>query len=586
MNFIDECPQRTSTIERQECERDRSQLERLFLPPCTSKSNKIYWNKHCALCHGEQEEQLEFWNLFVNENCKEHLFYLSSWIDVMEFANSSGCVLRHSPPNLDPILSPYDKAPGFCKSRRDKDITYACMSDYNLRFRSFRNIFCAMCESFEDLDRSALISSCHPNVQSIMYQTHSEWQILNTLCTDSELSNITFPYKNVFCYLCNVRFSTKTKNNKNTLHYADGIITVHHGLPMDAFEVYITNINITNLTWIFDDIENTVRDIKVKKLSSRDLSQNLNISHLARMYYAMSGDDVCDTTILTNRSLDTTALTNGSPESGRCQCHQSCLFGKPESCCFETMVTTQFTCLQTYSAKGYLVINGCRNEKLKSQNPLKYMAMVHLCESELDFPVTINMVSYRNIFCMLCNEETFDQAVFWGFVLRCQVQIPLLYHMNIIPNIIEEARKRSCDVDFDTSMAYECSNQFTQCTYFGDQNIVEACEHTGLKFLKRGVEFCDMCRYPPLTIARKSGCTPESPYYRQDLHDQCEEFPEVNHYDFGEYKNRFCFACNVLNVPPTYDAQSKGTAHQYLEIMMPMQLILSRPAIPAQVFIF
>lgn len=578
MNFIDKCPDGAPAKEQQECEKDLTQLERLFLPPCTSSiGKKIYWNKHCALCHKEREETLDFWGLYVSRDCSEQLFYLSSWEEILTYTESSGCVMRYNPPGQIPSLSPYDDVSDHCKDGSDGDITNACMSSYNVKYRSFRSIFCAMCNPFSDLDRSAFISSCHYNGPSPS-QTDSEWQTLKFLCYSSELSSLTYPYKNVFCYMCNVRFSARQKVEENVAHYADGTLTVRHslhGMGRYAFNVYITEVNIDNLTWIYDDIKSVVRDIELNNLSERDLrpygERSLNISHLARVYYASLGAHFCDISI----------VNDASPVYGMCACDPSCIFGRGEICCFETMVKTPYTCLQTYDGNSYLVINGCSDEKLKSRDPMKYTAMEHLCNTELDFPVVINKVSYRNIFCLLCNEHTFAAATPWSFILRCQAEIPLLYHMTIIPNIIKEARKRRCIVDFDTSMAYRCSNEFTQCTYFDDQNIVEVCEHTGFKFLKRGVEFCDMCRQPPLT--RKSNCTPESPYYSPDLQFKCAEFPEVNHYEFGDYKNVFCFKCNVLRVSYPVDTQEKGTKHPFIEIERPMQLILSNPAKQMQV---
>lgn len=560
MNFIDKCPEETSTNDRMECEKERGTIERLFSPPSMSiYGSKVYWNQYCAICHGEKEEKLEFWKLFINTECDKRMFYLSSWEEIVDFATSSNCYLGHSPYNMNPILPSEDDR---CTNYKDNDITRACKSSYALKYGTFGNIFCVMCNPFEEIDESNLISSCHSDVRQPS-QTYMEWQTLNKLCNYSGRSDLTYPYKNVFCYICNMRFSAKSGAYGNILHDAKGnTFVLEQKMAQNEFEMLVRNITITDLNWTHQYINKTA-ELRLNDVTThgQDL---LNITNLEKLFYASTKTKFCEGSILPHASRDTR----------NCTCNPSCIFGDVRKCCFGTLITTPLKCIREnnfFKGDLYMVINGCTNKKLKSEDPLKYSTLEYLCRNELDFPIEINRISYRNIFCLLCNEGKYDIVNIrpWPFILRCPTQIPLAYSVDLMSSIAKEARRKRCTFDFDTSMAYRCSNPGPLCTYFGDESITQACEHTGFKFLSHGMEFCEMCRHPPLRQTLRTNCTPSSPQYSQILRRQCEEFPAVNIYKFGEYKNRFCFECNVLSHsqrPPLLGVRTNmGTAKHFQE---------------------
>jgi hypothetical protein len=582
MEFVDTCPTGTSAKERNKCEKERGSLERLFSPPYMSKNrSKIYWNKHCAVCNGETDDSLEYWQLFINSVCRKRMFYLSSWEEVIDFANSPRCFLGHSPHDMIPTL-PSDNSLN-CTNYKDSDIIKACNSSYALAYRSYRNIFCAMCNPFIEIDESVAIvhSTCPFNVRH-RSDPHNEWKTLYRLCEHSGRSSLTYPYKNVFCYLCNIRSSTYTGMYGNMLHFANGKIKVQEkSVRWNEFKILVTGIRFKSLDWAFQHIHKKAKLLFNDVHVANPAQLSLNISHLARLFYASANARFCNQSILPDML----------PNSTDCTCNPSCIFGNVGKCCFETLMTTPLTCIwENEGDNGYLIINGCYNEELKSKDPIQFSAMKHLCKNELEFPIEVNRISYRNIFCFLCNEERPNSRDIrpWSFMLRCPTEIPLAYYNDLMSSVVTEPRRRRCIVDFDTSMAYRCLSPGPLCTNVEDERIVQACEQTGFRFLRPKMEFCEMCRHPPLPLALKSGCTPTSPRYDQDLYRLCEKLPSVNIYRFGVYKNRFCLECNVLSYrqrSEVIDAiQKKGSAQYFpIQIKAQMQLVSSKLPTPVKV---
>ncbi|XP_062578657.1 uncharacterized protein LOC134240588, partial [Saccostrea cucullata] len=582
MKLIDKCPPVTSLSQRKKCEKARTPLERVFAPPSTSLTSKlVYWNKFCALCHGEREIKLHFWKIAFTQSCNISIFYVPSWEEVLEIVKSDfkTCLMGHIPPSMDGQELPLDNLVTKCSLNfNDTDIMKGCSSMYNLKYRNYKNIFCAMCVPFEENDDTSVISSCNPQSSSYLGMSKSEFYILEKRCNNSGIYPLTYPYQNVFCYLCNMRVSQRPRGNANIVYYADIKADVGEVISFEkinAYNIYFQKIKLGDFEWTEDYIRDVVMKVDFNIFKDHDAATALNMTRLAKLFVATTTD--CP-------GLDTDSGLNNDLQVIRpCENNTRCLFGRADYCCLEMFVKTPVSCIPSGSEdKSYLVINDCIVEKFNPRDRRdrsKDFAQKHLCRKEINFPIEFDGKSYKNIFCFLCTEGKWNiqTANLWSFALKCPKEIPLLYYVDGVPNIMKEARSRRCDVIFDTSSAYECLTGITKCSYHGEQDVVTACQDTALQYYGRGRELCETCRHPPISALRKSNCRLGSIHYTKELQRKCEEFPQVNSYKLGIYKNRFCFECNGLTESPKHCEPPKrgSTYSEFATLENVMQSVLS-----------
>lgn len=200
--IISTCPKGANINTSLQCTKLRSVDGKVQYPPVTSRKYFVsFHNEFCALCN--DIKQFIPWKLNINCDIKFDVF--ADVDEIVTKALEKECTISYVPAD---ILSAMVKP---CRNRhlinkcnvtgtwrqQNKDIEYACQALKN-PFPPYKNIFCYMCNPPE-LQATDSIDSC--NMTELWTEYDSDLEIA---CRNGRYSLITHPYKNIYCYRCNI----------------------------------------------------------------------------------------------------------------------------------------------------------------------------------------------------------------------------------------------------------------------------------------------------------------------------------------------------------------------------------------------
>jgi hypothetical protein len=347
---------------------------------------------------------------------------------------------------------------------------------------------------------------------------------------------------------------------------------------IEAFTVSSTltdSMEIRNVVTIYPEIfeqymysqnwnRNKTVSIKTNSITNdiTSMKKTINVTHVAIKSFAFSGIKLCNSSILSDGIMDL-----GMP----CSCEIGCT----TSCCVDYALTYYdvTSCINTaYPPElidfgGFVVIDKCfsseANQYLSVQcntSPSNFTDFLHT----MPLTDTQNDVSYKNIFCFLCNVGTgtlnktpvLDLRVLpWKLFVVCREFINPDY-FPILTEFIIMLKSLNCNFKLNPSTyAKTCDRrkpEVSRCNTTGlwsdeDVDIKRSCEATKQGALpltgpngKYKNVFCHMCN-PESEVAGDiiSSCRISTPSTRKDA---CEKLPYVQM--SSNYKNLFCAICN------------------------------------------
>lgn len=510
--IISTCLDASEKEDIEKCEEPKDSFH--FDRPVTSlATNFTYRNIFCAVCHGEKnEEDLIFWDIALKETDINFINFIESEKQLQFFSKIFQITLIFTPPFiLNGIVKPHQVLTDKdftdpCTD--DKDLQIACSSSYHNRFRLYQNIFCYMC-MMNSIDKSnSIIDTCSNPSNKITQK-----------CLLRPKSSMTYPYKNFYCYQCNVPLQNEITNgndNCNTeecrydYHFTElsfNITERFKGQDVNQFYLKVENMHF-NTGYLLRFIRETVTDSttfrNVEKVDERNWEAVLKSF----------------STVYPNRICRQDLLPEGLQRERQCDCSSSCLFVGKCTCCVDTAILHKVECidvtLQSYGTEQngekfkLAVISNCF-ERMSFSN--EYEKIKHLCEtnpSHYEIPIFSDKVTYKNIFCFLCNtnfttendilKHNYFEAL--DFTVVCNNQLRFVYALNL-GQFLELAKAQGCRIVYDTSNSILCDSEDTttvesQCPNLSASNPFKwLCENTTWNSFvstdKYKNEFCQIC---------------------------------------------------------------------------------------------
>lgn len=537
-SLLDDCPSGSDKNLKEECSKSRTLYERLRLPPGTSKSSEfVFWNKYCAECHNASIFQP--WHLFFDCEKATDFNYLSSYGEIIEKANKSGCFIafqgegeRCTPVNPKQFITTCNVTGHW--DTYDVTLDSACKSAYNLTYQQvFKNVFCYLCNIPTQV-KVPMRDSCPLPSSPIA-----------NLCRRFPNTLSTSPYKNIFCLLCQdskTEFETKIKLSRK-INEVDMQYFIR--VFPETFQIMLHLIS--RVQPLMGQVEN---------IHIVQPDEELNITHLAIKSFAFTGQGLCSSNILQEnlRNVGT-----------NCSCEVSCF----KDCCIDHVLETPFTsCITTdFPPKitprgGFRVIDRCKGVGSEHCESRVFDDVFHT------LPVRGQQSgkTYLNVFCHHCNQDPGyppEATIMWGLNISCNQFINPDY-LPTLGDLINTMKKANCTIRLlPDKFAQTCGNveeSVGVCNTTGlwskeDGDIRQACEsltHNRLpsigptwnsEVIYKNI-FCQMCNpVEDRTIQTIGDCETESAdISRGELVEACERISFVQM--SSPYKNIFCEKCH------------------------------------------
>lgn len=208
---INQCPSYAYTNQKKLCEISSFEnLDRLF-PVTSVKSNFTYRNRMCAVCHGENDLDLVRWSIGSRYTTASReismINMISSFQTLVNISKKVDHVSVLFVPPENVLLRVYsikswEYISESCLSDVDVDIKYACNAAYLRPYRKYKNIFCFVCD-FYNYFRSLsfgknLIDTCKKE-----FDYSDDFLSIKHACSENPPTVVTYPFKNIYCYICN-----------------------------------------------------------------------------------------------------------------------------------------------------------------------------------------------------------------------------------------------------------------------------------------------------------------------------------------------------------------------------------------------
>ncbi|CAC5413171.1 unnamed protein product [Mytilus coruscus] len=201
--MLSTCLHNTRSTLNELCVKRRSIQQRIQDAPVTSRLTRIsFRNKFCALCSNETDYIP--WDVDLIYTCNGASEYLTAKY-VVETIASQKCGTIKYRPGIKGVIQ--CNKPDFslihtCNVtgtwlKFDKDIEFAC-NKFENKFKYYKNIFCYICNPPVIFQERLIISKCNLTGLWTKYSRDME-----NSCRIAEQSKATYPYKNIFCYICN-----------------------------------------------------------------------------------------------------------------------------------------------------------------------------------------------------------------------------------------------------------------------------------------------------------------------------------------------------------------------------------------------
>ncbi|XP_052104900.1 uncharacterized protein LOC127737973 isoform X1 [Mytilus californianus] len=192
-----------------ECTKPRDIYDSIRYPPVTDRTYTSFKNQFCAMCNDIKE--FIPWKIDIPCDIKYDIF--STVNDIVEKALKNNCIISFFPSNK--IRNNVKKCSGHqfietCNvtgtlDSYNKDIDFACQT-LNNPFPPYKSIFCHMCNPPEKTS-ARMITSCN---ETGLWTTYA--RDIEKACNENVYVETTFPYKNIYCYICNTNESVIMRN--------------------------------------------------------------------------------------------------------------------------------------------------------------------------------------------------------------------------------------------------------------------------------------------------------------------------------------------------------------------------------------
>ena len=302
-----------------------------------------------------------------------------------------------------------------------------------------------------------------------------------------------------------------------------------------------------------------------------DIITCVDISSLMHAYEAVCGGMVCETTELKFHRQNGT-LTN-KHFCPACSCNETCF--KTRNCCPDLFLKLPFVCVKTsiWNHEGLDVdtphvamIETCPLNVVQAVNS-KCAFSVDMKNKLQNVPVTSRKtgLTYRNIHCLRCNEESGVKIEPWDIEIQCQ-EFADFNFLSSYEEVIEQAERGRCNISYSSiavnslwdDVCYgspklnnsDTSKVINKCNVTGTWNVFDPdieymCKMYDNKFRVFKNIFCYMCNPPIITEIPIGVCNVIGLW---ELYEQQTEegFETVGgRTDINQFKNHYCFLCNV-----------------------------------------
>ena len=585
------------------CEKEYSAKELLDLPFVTSLDTSLaYRNHYCALCHNEKS--VLAWSLHKRCLQDADFNYVSSTQEMFDLANQSKCVIEYGQSDVDieRCVTGNQNAPNatdFCElnslvalnNTEYVSVALACNSDYERPFNGFKNVFCYICNSetdhSHDIHQVVTIENCE-------HDSHVQNdKTIATACHLHGFTKATLPYKNIFCYLCNIHTHGAFRDVRAT---TKTYIYMWQDTMYQTYRIY-------NMKYRKDLLDSSYANISVSEIG-------LNPSMIT---YNNASLDVTDILIHKMAANPVDNICNFKPQfvpeeymayatsRQSCSCSPECLFDQTiGSCCYDTVMKYKTTCMHMHrnsnrDSRTIIVADGCWGKPGHPPHTLKERIACERNYSEQIFNIPVignSGIIYKNIFCYQCSDferNDIDQP------MQIDITCPFIFnvqHYTLLSVILDLLLDLDCHMQFivpngtpymdglpycnpyddtlTTQMISECSNN----TNTQSSGIRWACEDAPGRLFpayvidmpsensnastvySRGYYkniFCFLCSHNSSTqntVIDECNVTGNMEHYDYSVKQACNFFPALS--AFSPYKNWFCMHCNVITIGYIY----------------------------------
>lgn len=262
--MISHCPVSSDNTTKKKCEMYTSLLQKFQnIPVYSRKSGLTYRNIHCSVCHNESLRDIHQWKIEIQ--CAEFadFNFLSSYSEIFDYAEEKKCDIFYSSSEIyglhintcednsirDNAMISKCNVSGTWK-KYDADIDFACRI-YDNKFYFFKNIFCHLCNPPDDVTINEVISKC--NATGLWNAFSAD---LEKACFNNIQSPLTTPFKNIYCYLCNINDRNKTHN----MHFKELVYFIEEKMENKSkFVLQFKSLDL-NLESIIDSGTKYIKD--------------------------------------------------------------------------------------------------------------------------------------------------------------------------------------------------------------------------------------------------------------------------------------------------------------------------------------
>lgn len=557
---IDYCPNYVDKTMNSLCQKPPKGLKnRIFVTSLVS--NYTYYNFHCALCHWEEETDLVQWEITIY-NFDYAVNFVESVEELLQiiryFKNSF--ILFYPQNSLKDIVAQFTSNETTYSEGcfDDEDLALACDSSYFHEYRLFKNIFCFMCKTQRlELSKNS-ISSCL-----------SQDNDARKLCMTSPQSDLTYPYRNYHCFSCNVPapfvsgISPNDQNKDGTRYTFLDMSTL---IREDSFEVLTFSHNVFNDFLLLQKIYNTSRITK-----SNMPPDNKDFSYLLKKMAAVYPHRICNHSVLPSVVQNLSRI--------ECDCSLSCLFTDSCACCIDTALTHSVECIsytraafsEYYKEKDIKiqVVRACYKEMGENIGTQEDENITYLCENddlnEFDIPVMSRNITYKNVFCFLCNTNfkiensslITEPYNILNIRIHCKQQLIFNFFASFSQVLIEALAKK-CDIVYDINRLVICASDKKLDQFISTCNVsirkididkaeLWACEKTSHQvfpsFGDFKNEFCYLCNSQVTSLVEANACNVSS-VHLEAYKNACVSLPDVSYHPVVHpHRNIFCSLC-------------------------------------------
>lgn len=507
------------------------------VPVSSMATSYSYETKALAEKHENGATLLE-WGVEFACNSSVDFNFISKYSKLVESVQRENCSIRYSPSGMIKVqeCSTTVETISHCNRtglwlKYDPGIDWACSNSYQ-HSGLFENIFCRLCNpskaSVAENDES-LISVC--NHTGLWQRFDKE---VEDGCLSSSKSHVSYPFKNVFCWICNT--GSKTIPYKEMGGYISETIEEH----AYRYQLNVTGFSEEYASTLLKQMAKTNTSGNFPFMILRD-GQWINKSSLVAQYQAVTGRSTCDKKIVTG-----------------CVCDSSCFEDVSKECCIDFLLNFNMDfpvsiLLQNISRQVSLTISSCNMKNSftdKCLNPSNDFLGI--------FPVTdlSQNLHYRNIHCYLCNTKNIsnlNSVSPWNLTINSPELLDIQFYtsimdvMNLVshkglemiltPHVTTWPKRQSLGSD-----SGPCNKTGLWKTF--DSDVSWACNslHTPDEMYRE--TFCTICNPRMNVPSIRKGCNITKAWDLLDynIKSACSVFPEVT--ATFPYKNQFCKYCN------------------------------------------